>query len=483
MTMPETILLIEDDESFRSSLKLFLADQGFTVLEAADAAGAMDIFERQRPDLVLLDLGIPDGDGLGILVDLKQVSPATPVVIVSGRTHIGAAIETFKAGAWDYVTKPIVSMDLFLNVVHNALTQSQLTRRVQETQDHLLRLIQNLPVIIFIINRDMEFEFLNDTTQEILGFSPLEIQEAPRRFVKRILPEDRKAFMDALRKSFEPGAENFRLEFRFRHRMGHEVSLRLQSIAGSSRNTDAPERMEGMIQDVTHSSYMNKVLLQNERLNMLRGITEEVAHEIRNPLVALGGFARQLRARFPEATETGVILEECGRLESLVQRVNAYLEPLDAKLARCSLPSILDFVLRLLSIRLKQNSVDCRYDFAADLPAVLADEEFLHRIFIHLIGHGIDLVSESATILITADHTDKFVRISINLGPVRTDHMDSYRMFMPFDEEEMNLAMCSRLVERMGGHLILDRFGAEALLILSIPVYSESHGGHEGGRR
>jgi len=62
MTMPETILLIEDDESFRSSLKLFLADQGFTVLEAADAAGAMDIFERQRPDLVLLDLGIPDGD-------------------------------------------------------------------------------------------------------------------------------------------------------------------------------------------------------------------------------------------------------------------------------------------------------------------------------------------------------------------------------------------------------------------------------------
>ena len=479
--MAETILIIEDDEAFRSSLKLFLADEGFTVLEAGEAAAAMDIFGRLHPDLVLLDLGIPDGDGLRTLVDLKQASPTTPVVIVSGRTHIGAAIETFKAGAWDYVTKPLVSMDLFLNVVRNALAQSRLTRRVQEAQDHLLRLIQNLPVIIFIINRHMEFEFLNDTTQEILGFSPLEIQESPRRFLKRILPEDRSAFLDAVRKGFEPGAENFRLEFRFRHRMGHEVSLRLQSIAAAGRDQGAPERMEGMIQDVTHSSYMNKVLLQNERLNMLRGITEEVAHEIRNPLVALGGFARQLRSRFPEATETGVILEECGRLERLVQRVNAYLEPLDAKLVRCSLPSILDFVLRLLSIRLERNSVDCRYDFADDLPAVLADEEFLHRIFIHLIGHGIDSLPEPGTILITADHTDEFVRVSINLGPGRTDHLDSYRLFMPFDDEEMNLAMCSRLVERMGGHLILDRSGDDSLLILSIPIFSDIPGNHEGG--
>jgi PAS domain S-box-containing protein len=477
--MQETILVIEDDRSFRTALKTFLADEGYAVLEAGDAAGAMDLFDRNRPDLVLLDLGIPDGDGLHTLTDLKQRSPGTPVVIVSGRTHIGAAIEAFKAGAFDYVTKPIDSMDVFLNVVRNSLTQSRLTRRVQETQDHLLRLIQNLPVIIFIINRDMEFEFLNDTTREVLGFSPLEIQESPRRFLKRIMPEDRGAFLDAVRKGFESGSENIRLEFRFRHKMGYEVALRLQSISDTRHNGDAPGHMEGMIQDVTHSSYMNKVLLQNERLNMLRGITEEVAHEIRNPLVSLGGFARQLQARFPEASETGVILEECGRLERLVQRIGAYLEPLEAKLTRCRLPAVLDFVLRLLSIRLEHTSVTCRCEFDPGLPPVLADEDFLHRVFIHLIGHGIDTVGRGQTIRITADRSNGFVRVSLNLGAGPGDPLDNYRLFTPFDEEEMNLAMCSRLVERMGGHLILDRSGPDALLILSIPVYAELRDDHK----
>lgn len=481
--MSETILLIEDDAPFRSALALFLADAGFTVLEAGDSVRGRELFEGSAPDLVLLDLGIPGEDGLAVLVSLKAARPDTPVVIVSGRTQIGAAIEAFKAGAWDYVTKPIASMDVFLNVVRNSLAQARLTRRVKEARDQLFNLVQNLPVIIFIINRNMEFEFLNETTTEILGFSPDEIQQEPRRFLKRILPADRGVFLDVIRKGFASGAAGSRPEFRFLHRKGYEVSLRLQSIAGRGPEGGPPERMEGMIQDVTHSSYMNKVLLQNERLNMLRGITEEVAHEIRNPLVSLGGFARQLRARFPDATETEVILDECGRLERLVQRINAYLEPLDSRLTRCSLGATLDFVLRLLSIRLEHRSVTCLCEIDDGLPPVLADEEFLHRIFIQLIGHGADTVAESGTIRISAKLSGETVYVSLSLGPGREDPRDTYRLFMPFDDEEMNLAMCSRLAERMGGHLIPEHSRTGSVLTLALRVYQASHGGHEAPAR
>jgi PAS domain S-box-containing protein len=474
--MSETILIIEDDAGFRLALKHYLADGGYTILEAGDAARGRELFDRAAPDLVLLDLGIPGEDGLDVLAGLKASSPATPVIIVSGRTQIGAAIEAFKAGACDYVTKPIVSMDIFLNVVRNSLKRAELTRSVREAREHLFSLVQKLPVIIFIINRDMEFEFLNETTVEMLGFTPSEIQKEPRRFLKRILPADRGVFLDALRKGFASGAENSRPEFRFLHRKGYEVSLRLQSIVSRGSDGGAPERMEGMIQDVTHTSYMNKVMLQNERLNMLRGITEEVAHEIRNPLVSLGGFARQLRARFPDATETEVILDECGRLERLVQRINAYLEPLEARLTRCSLGVTLDFVLRLLSIRLEHKSVTCHCEIDDELPPVLADEEFLHRIFIQLIGHGADIVAESGTIRIDAVRSGGMVHVSINFGPGPMEPRDSYRLFMPFDDEEMNLAMCSRLAERMGGHLIPERSGTDSVLTLSLPVYTETSG-------
>jgi two-component system, NtrC family, sensor histidine kinase HydH len=157
-----------------------------------------------------------------------------------------------------------------------------------------------------------------------------------------------------------------------------------------------------MIMDMTRNSYMDKLLLQNEKLNMLRTMTEEVAHEIRNPLVSLGGFARQLRSRYPEAVETKVILEECSRLERLLQRINAYLEPIDVSLTRCFLPPTVNFVMSLLSSRLEHKSITCDIDLDDSLAPVLADQEFLHRIFIYLIGHGADIVEDCGSIRITA---------------------------------------------------------------------------------
>lgn len=468
--MPESVLIIEDDASFREALAHFLRDADLDVVEAADAERALDVFRSAAPDMVLLDLGIPGGEGLELLAALKRSRPDTPVIIVSGRTRIDAAIEAFKAGAWDYVTKPIANMDVFLNLVRNCLSQARLTRRVREGQEHLFRLIQNLPVIVFIINRNLEFEFLNQTTLDILGYSPEEIQESPRTFLRRVAPEDRKKFMDALLSGFRPDAGEFKLDFRFTHKRGYEVFLRAQSIVSPPRADGAPDRVEGMIQDVTRNSYMDKVLIQNERLNMLRSMTEEVAHEIRNPLVSLGGFARQLRSRYPEARETEVIMEECNRLERLVQRVNAYIEPLAATLTRCSLPATLDFVLRLLSIRLERKSIRCTVEMDDDLPPVLADQEFLHRIFIYLVGHGADVVAESGSIRISAALSDGMARVTLSMDPVGDAAVDEYRLFMPFEDEEVNLAMCSRLVERIGGHLLLDRPHGRSVLTVTIPI-------------
>lgn len=468
--MPETILIIEDEATFREALRHFLQDAGFAVREAVEAGQALKLLETGPADMVLLDLGIPGGDGLELLSAMKKIRPATPVIIVSGRTHIDAAIEAFKAGAWDYVTKPIASMDVFLNAVRNCLAQARLTQRVQDSQEHLFRLVQNLPVIIFSINRNREFEFLNRATRDILGFTPEEIQQEPRAFLKRIAAADRRKFTAALKNGFKVEASEFRLDFRFLHKKGYEIDLRIQSIPSPRRADGAPDRLEGMIQDVTRNAYMDKVLIQNERLNMLRSMTEEVAHEIRNPLVSLGGFARQLRARHPDARETEVIMEECNRLERLVQRVNAYLEPLAVTLTPCSVPATLDFVMRLLSIRLEHKSIACRNEID-DLPPVLADQEFLHRIFIYLIGHGADVVAESGSIRITASTAGGLVHVTLTMSPVGDAAVDEYRLFMPFEDEEVNLAMCSRLVERIGGHLLLSREQGQSTLTVSLPAH------------
>lgn len=467
--MPQSILIIEDDAPLRAELARGLESAGYAVHQAADAQPALRLFRELAPDLTLLDLGIAGDTGLELLRDMKLERPGSPVIIVSAHTHISFAIEAFKAGAWDYVVKPIASMDVFMNGLRNCLAQSGLHKRVRDTQDHLLRLVQKLPVIIFIMNADLRFEFLNQTTEQILGYAARDILRSPRLFLRRIASEDRRPFLDALKKCLRPQAPELHLDFRFRHRKGYDVSLSVRSIASPPARGGSGPVVEGMILDTTRNSYMDKLLLQNEKLNMLRAMTEEVAHEIRNPLVSLGGFARQLRSRYPEATETRVILEECGRLERLLQRITAYLEPLGASLTCCRLEPTLDFILRLLASRLERKSVTCRIDLDDNLPPVLADQEILHRIFIYLIGHGADIIQDSGLIRIAASESAALVHVVLAMTPVGRPSAGQDRLIMPFEDSEMNLAMCLRLVERMGGHLHMEQSPAQTRLTVSMP--------------
>lgn len=468
--MPQTVLIVEDNTQFRSALADSLRDAGFEVLQAETTKRAMHLFLNGTPDLVLLDLGIDGADGMQLLHTMKSTRGAIPVIIVSGRTHINDAIDAFKAGAWDYVTKPIPSLDVFINTLHNCLAQSNLNKRVQETQEHLYRLVQNLPVIIFIINRNLEFEFLNQTTEQILGYSPREIQDAPRAFLKYIVPEDRHLFLDGLKHALSPKAGEFRLEFRFMHKKGYQIHLQAQSIAYPKNFAGVPDRIEGMIRDVTRNVYMEKILLHNEKLNMLRTITEEVAHEIRNPLVSLGGFARQLRARYPGAMETAVILDECTRLERLVQRVSAYLEPFPVSLTACALPAAMAFIMRLLASRAERSSVVCSVELD-DLAPVLADQELLHRILIYLVGHGLGAVRPHGSMRVTGVELNSMIHMELYFSPVQNVETDGNRLFMPFEDEESNLATCYRLVERLSGHLEMQPTIDTIRVLLYLPKY------------
>ena len=466
--MPQSILIISDDRELRTAMTENLAGAGFTVHEAEEGRQALHLVNQREPDLILLDLDIRGEAGMSLLAAMKIRLPSTPLIVVSGRTDIDGPIAAFRSGACDYVPKPTLDMNVFIGSLRDCLARAGLQRHLLGAQEHLFRLVQKLPLVIFIINRDLEFEFLNQATTEILGYPPQEILRSPKTFLRRIARADRGRFLRALKRSLHPQAMELRLEFRFLHKKGYLVSLAAQSISSPLLPGAAPDRIEGMIMDMTRSSYMDKLLLQNEKLNMLRSMTEEVAHEIRNPLVSLGGFARQLRLRHPEAVEPKIILEECGRLERLLQRITAYLEPISVSLTRCLVPPIVNFVMSLVSRRLEHKSITCDIDLNDDLAPVLADQEFLHRIFIYMIGHGAEIVEHSGFMRITGNESDGLVQICVAMEPVR-GKLGHDRLIMPFEDGEMNLAMCLRLVERIGGHLRMEQHGQKARLTVSIP--------------
>jgi two-component system KDP operon response regulator KdpE len=99
------LLLVEDDAVTRSAVAANLAAHGYTVIEAADGAGALRAWDSARPDVVILDLGLPDTDGISVVRRLRREA-ATPILILSARGREEDKIGALEAGADDYVTKP-----------------------------------------------------------------------------------------------------------------------------------------------------------------------------------------------------------------------------------------------------------------------------------------------------------------------------------------------------------------------------------------
>jgi len=131
------ILVVEDDVLMRMSLVTFLQDNGYHVLQAKDGQEGLDVFRRQAPDLVLLDLRMPKLDGLDVLEAITKESPEIPVIIVSGAGSVNDAIKTLKLGAWDYITKPIVDLALLEHAINKSLERAELIQENRRYQNYL----------------------------------------------------------------------------------------------------------------------------------------------------------------------------------------------------------------------------------------------------------------------------------------------------------------------------------------------------------
>ena len=103
---PMRILVVDDEPAILRFLRASLESQGYTVSTAADARTALDMVRRHTADLVVLDLGLPDMDGLDVVRQIRDGGETLPIIILSSRDNESAKVEALDRGSDDYVTKP-----------------------------------------------------------------------------------------------------------------------------------------------------------------------------------------------------------------------------------------------------------------------------------------------------------------------------------------------------------------------------------------
>lgn len=224
------VLVVDDDPGLRSSLERLLEANGYDVRTAAAGAEALELAPAADPDLILLDLLLPQEDGGVVLSRLRERCPATPVIMVTGVTETASVVSCLRAGAFDYIVKPYQVEEL-LKRVSNAVRQKSLeedfhavTSRLRLSQSHYQYLVQSSPDMIYTLDSQGRFTFVSRAAEHILGYWPSEL--LGQHYTEIVHPEDR------------PVAENSFNERRSARRQGSTSEIRLLRSAQSRSRDD-----------------------------------------------------------------------------------------------------------------------------------------------------------------------------------------------------------------------------------------------------
>jgi DNA-binding NtrC family response regulator len=142
----ERVLVIDDERSVLMVLEGMLSRRGFRVQVASGGASGIVAIEKFNPAIVLLDLGLPDMDGMEVLREIRASHPEIQVLILTANDSLANAIESIKLGAFHFVSKPYAAEEL-LSLIHRALQQRRLEAEASELRQQSARLEERIRVI------------------------------------------------------------------------------------------------------------------------------------------------------------------------------------------------------------------------------------------------------------------------------------------------------------------------------------------------
>lgn len=482
------VLIVDDERGLRIGTKRILESEGYDVDIAENGTQGIELGTKNDYDLCIIDLKMPDIDGIEVLRTVKKNRPNTIYYIATAFATFDTAIEATKLGAQSYIPKPFTTEELIRHLetgYEKRLLILESERLRKEREERLLEIayeksrlntiVSSIVDGVVVVNRKGELVLFNPASlkyfelnqiligENILGILPKEVSD----LIDKILTTDKfinKSYTSQV--ELKPNRELF-------------VELTCSPVPHPDGS------LAGVVTVINNITEQKKVeYIKSQFVSM-------VAHELKAPMAAVMGFMNLImdeNINIKPEQQKDYISRSSKRLQGLIEMVNDLLDisrmeikKKEREIKALSLTEILKSNVDFLELELKKKFITVNMDFEADLPPVKADNNEINRLFTNILSNALKYNKDNGQINITVNKSGNYIVTKISDTGIGMRPEDRERLFQEFfrikNDQTRNipgtglgLSIVKRIVESYSGKIEVEsEYGVGTTFIIKFP--------------
>ncbi len=348
-------------------------------------------------------------------------------------------------------------------------------------------LVENMPIGLVAINDHGEIISFNQTAESVLGYA---YQDVLGKKADEILPQPCKVILGSLKDE----KKIIEREIECPVLGGKIVPLEVIAATLEEDNGDFLGYVI-LFRDITEVQHLKKEMERSQRLASLGGLAAGIAHEIRNPLSSIKGFATFFKERYrdnPEDHKTAdIMVQEVERLNRVIGQLLEFARPMEMNMQWTSINEVIRHTLKMIEGETREKKIDIRTDISQDIRDVLIDADKIKQVLLNLYLNSIGAMESGGTLSIAlvplwrgrgggSSQGDRIIRIDVSDTGKGINEEDLTHIFDPYFTTKpsgtgLGLAIVYKIIEAHGGEIrVRSKPGKETTVSIFLPVGQSS---------
>jgi len=514
------VLLVDDEPNISWTMGEMLKREGYSTVEAQDFDTAVSAIERDQLDAAVVDIVLPRKSGLDLLGEISSRQSYIPVIVITGEPNLSQIPELVRAGAYDYIAKP-VRKETLLNTVAKAVEKKRLVDEKLRLQEEIRRYTEHLESLVAertselarahnflntLLNSSTEYAIVsidadggitlfNRGAELLFGYAESEMlgQKIAHLYAAAETGNASESISSGLplwaRDAEVYGRHQSEIEFRRYDRSSFIASLTATLIR---QGAGEPLGYLAIIKDLTIERQKEEELRQmqarlahNEKIAALGRIAAQVAHEVKNPLTGLRLYSLHLKDKAAsEMSPASVslldkIIDGINHLSSTVERVLNFARPLTLIRRRVDLNRVVTDALQLLEPQMAASRIEAEIRLSETEACAAIDETLIRSTLINLMINSIQAMPGGGKVSITTQVKDTTLLLTVtDTGGGMTEEQIRHA-FEPFYTTRsqglgLGLPYARKVIEEHGGRMeIVSASGSGVSVKINLPLEEE----------